>query len=96
MTVVSVHFNFVVKFHFKLLLQYLSIFAGTEQEHFASSDMQEKSVIVMLIVLSRTLHIKPYPSDLCELRTIQTLLKYLRESKYPQGRVTNLLTQIFR
>lgn len=75
---------------------YLLYLLENEQEHFASSDMQEKSVIVMLIVLYRTLHLKPYATDLQELRTVETLLKYLRESKHPQGRVTHLLTQIFR
>ncbi|GLV45894.1 hypothetical protein CBL_11691 [Carabus blaptoides fortunei] len=67
-----------------------------EKTHFESADLQEKTIIMMLLVLSRVSHMKP---DLAQMslgskRSLVILLKYLRESKYPSGRITTLLTKI--
>lgn len=50
----------------------------------------------MLVVLSRITHMKPYPTDLRDQKTITTLLKYLRERKDLKETATILLTKIVK
>lgn len=50
----------------------------------------------MLIVLSRIIHIKPYPVDLRDERTVVVLLKYVRENKYFKDRVASILAKIVK
>lgn len=79
---------------------YFTTFSVVDNEkvHFEQADLQEKSIILMLYVLSRVTHMKPDSPEMSlgSKRSLIVLLKYLRESTHPSGRIQLLLTKVVR